>query len=428
MKVINLEITKEEKENIYLYPIYKMLSWDLLFYYSISFLFLTQIKHISAADVLLGEAFYPAFRVIFLLPLTTIIAKLGKKKSIIIANLINACSVLSYIMAKDFSYVLLGQFFSAIAFNIKGVVESNLLYDNLPRGPKRGLVFSKIDGSATSWYYYIDAVTSIASGFLYVINGYIPLILCFICCLISAIIAFKFKETEKDLEMQQISTKKYVKDLKNSIKYMIQSNRLKYLLIFGGMFSGILTVLITLRSGILKQIGVQEQYFGVIFAVLEIIAGISARNQERIHEKYRNKTLGVLAIPTVMSCILIGLFVEAKFAFVITIIFILIMYFIQYVARGPYYTLIKRYLNNFTDSSLRNKISSIFNLLENIMKTLIALIASFLLRITTASGTILVIGCLTTIAIVLLLDKMRGKVGLKPEEYKKEEIEFLQIR
>ena len=34
--VINLEETKEE-QNIKIYPIYKMLSWDLLFYYSINF-------------------------------------------------------------------------------------------------------------------------------------------------------------------------------------------------------------------------------------------------------------------------------------------------------------------------------------------------------------------------------------------------------
>lgn len=40
---------KEEKQrmrkiNMKLFPIHKMLSWDLLFYYTINFLFLTQVK------------------------------------------------------------------------------------------------------------------------------------------------------------------------------------------------------------------------------------------------------------------------------------------------------------------------------------------------------------------------------------------------
>ena len=104
------------------------------------------------------------------------------------------------------------------------------------------------------------------------------------------------------------------------------------------------------------------------------------------------------------------------------------MFLIQFIAKGPFFTLIRRYLNNFTTSSLRNKIISSYNLIESIMRAIISLLASFLLRITNASNTILVIGCIVTIAVVLLLDKMRGKVGLKPEEYAKKEIEFLEIK
>ena len=143
--MIKLQATKEEKNNIRLYPIYKMFSWDLLCYYSIIFLFLTQVKNISAADVLLAESAYPVFKFILLMPLTALITKIGKRKSLIIANAINALSIFSYIIAKDFIFVLIGEFFSAIAFDIKGVAETNVLYDNLPRNEKRGAMFSKID-------------------------------------------------------------------------------------------------------------------------------------------------------------------------------------------------------------------------------------------------------------------------------------------
>ena len=104
------------------------------------------------------------------------------------------------------------------------------------------------------------------------------------------------------------------------------------------------------------------------------------------------------------------------------------MFFIQYLTRGPFYTLIRRYLNNFTTSSLRNKITSSYNLVESIARAVITFLASWLLRFTTASNSVLVIGCISTIAIVLLLDAMNDKVGLKPEEYDKKEIEFLEIK
>lgn len=423
-----MENTKEEK-NIQLYPIYKMLSWDLLFYYSISFLFFTQVKNISAADVLLGEALYPIFKFVLLMPLTALIAKLGKRSSIILANLVNALSILSYIIAQNFTYIIIGQFLSAIAFDLKGVTETNLLYDSLPKDEKRGQSFSKIDGKGTSWYYYIDAITTLASGFLFVINGYIPFILCFIFCIISAILAFKFNDIKKaDATNENIKFSTYIKDLRHSFKYMLQSNRLRYLIILGGIFWGFLSTLISLRTGLLKEIGVSEEYIGIIFAVLGIISGVTAKNQNKIHNKYRNKTLTFLTVPATISCILTGFFVMGNLPFKITLALVLAMFLIQFISKGPFYTLIRRYLNNFTTSSLRNKISSSYNFFESIMRAGISLLASFLLRITNSSNTILVIGCVVTIAVVLLLDKMRGKVGLKPEEYTKKEIEFLEIK
>lgn len=421
-----MSITKEE-QNMRIYPIYKMLSWDLLFFYSINFIFLIQVKGISASDVLFAEAYYPIFKIILLVPLTALINKIGKRNSLILANSINALSVLSYIVAKDLSFVILGKLLSAITFNIKGIVETNLLYDSLPKDGKRGHAFSKIDGKGMSWYYYADAISSVASGFLYVINGYIPLILSLICCFLSVVLSFKFNDIKKADQVEITNTRQYITDLKNSLKYMLQSDRLKYLFIFGATFSALLSVLISLRSGTLEQIGVPEQYFGVIFAVLGIVSGITAKNQNKIHNKFTNKTLAVISIPTAVSCILIGFFVSGNFNMPITLTILITLFLVQFIAKGAFYTLIKRYLNNFTTSSLRNKITSAYNLAESISRAALSLIASWLLQKTTTSGTVLVLGCIVTIALVLLLDKMRDKVGLKPEEYPKKDIEFLEL-
>lgn len=74
------EEMKKKQKNVKLYPKYKMLSWDMLFYYAIIFLFFTQTKGILAADVLLAESFYPLFKVILLIPATILIDKIRKKK------------------------------------------------------------------------------------------------------------------------------------------------------------------------------------------------------------------------------------------------------------------------------------------------------------------------------------------------------------
>ena len=180
---------------------------------------------------------------------------------------------------------------------------------------------------------------------------------------------------------------KEVKDLFNSFRLFGRSPRLKNLIFFGALISAVILSLTMLRSSIMQDIGIPSEYFGIIFAVLGLISGIAAKNEFRVHKKFRNKTLASLALPLVFSCIILGVVCQVSSNFVLNVSIVLIMFLIQYIVRGPFYPLIKQYLNNFTTVSLRNKISSSFNLLENILRFAITFIASALLRITTTANT-----------------------------------------
>ena len=84
---------KNRSRNIKLYPIYKMISWDLLFFYAIIFLYLVQVKNLSAPQVLLAEALYNVAIMLFVIPSGKIVDKIGKKNSVIIANICVSISI-----------------------------------------------------------------------------------------------------------------------------------------------------------------------------------------------------------------------------------------------------------------------------------------------------------------------------------------------
>ena len=420
-----MDITKAKEINVNLYTRYKMLSWDLLFYYAIIFLFFTQTKGISAADVLLAESFYPIFKIIFLIPATILIDSLGKRKSLIIGNFFLFLSILTYIIGLNFVFIVVGELLSAIGFIIKGVCESNMIYDSLEKDEKRGTRFAKIEGKGTSYYYYIDAVSSVIAGLLFSINGYIPMILCLICTVISLYLSTKFKDIDEKHKVDKYKIYKECKDLFNSFKLFGKSPRLKNLIFFGALISAIILSLTMLRSSIMQDIGIPSEYFGIIFAVLGLVSGIAAKNENRFHKKFRNRTLTSLAIPLVFSCIVIGVFCSANLGYGANVAVVLMAFLVQYIARGPFYPLIKQYMNNFTTASLRNKISSSFNLLENILRFLITFAASNLLRVTTTANTFTVLGCILSIIVVLMLDNMKKKVGLKPEQYSSRDTKIL---
>ncbi len=121
------------------------------------------------------------------LPITSLVDRIGKKNCLIIGNILYALSILAMIFMKDFYELLLIQFIYALGYSIKGICESNILYDSLPASKKEGKGFCKaIDGKSSSYFYIFDGISSIIAGFTFAINGYIPMVLCFyMLCIIN---------------------------------------------------------------------------------------------------------------------------------------------------------------------------------------------------------------------------------------------------
>ena len=99
------------------------------------------------------------------------------------------------------------------------------------------------------------------------------------CCV------FKFKEIDDERNEVKENHKENTKGL---LKDILKSPRLINLILFGALFYGLLAILTTLRTSLLDEIRLPEQYFGVIFALLEIISGITTMNQNKFHNKLKN--------------------------------------------------------------------------------------------------------------------------------------------
>ncbi len=414
---------QEKKLNARLYPIYKMISWDLLFYYSIIYLFLAQVKEFSASQILLGEAFFTVSCLILQIPIGLFVDKFGKKNSLVLANLCMCIFSALLIFTQSYTQLLISFFVDAIGYVIKSVCETNILYDSLPIGKKRGTLYSTIDGLGASRYYIIDAITSLIAGFAYVINPYIPIFLCLMGNIISTILATRFNHTNTGEKEVHIGVKKYFKELKEAGKFAKKSTRMMCLLIFFGLISGLIYNMTTFRSGVLEQIDLPEQYFGIIFAISQFAAALCSKTQVALNKRLKNKTLAYLGIPFTVSCIIIGVLANKNTKF-IKVFLIIALFVMQGAIKGAYNVLIYRYLNNFTNKKIRIKLATVRNMVYNFFTICISLFGALLLQFTSSSETILMIGCVSTIIIILLLDFMRGKVGLKPEKYSKEDLKY----
>lgn len=423
-----------KKYNIRLYPIYKMLSWDLLFYYAIIYLFLMTKKGLSTSEALLTDACYQFSRLLFQLPCIRLVDTLKSRKSIIAGNTFVAISILLLIIANNFILIAISFAISAIGFNLKQLCESSILLDSIKQHRKKNNVFSKVDGHALSYYYLFDAISAFFTGFLYVINGYLPLILCFVFSCISIFLSFKFEDTFIDEKeklfnngFKQRNERKYLKELKKVFKFIIKSKRLRSLLIFSGLFSIVLQLVTSLRTIVFAEIDLPEKYFGVFLACAQIISAISIKQINFYHHKLKNKMLTYLAFFNLIPLIIVGLSIACNLPYSISMAFIIIWITLYSICKGPYYTSISRYLSSFVTPTVTTKIYSVRIIIDGIFCTMSSLFTSFLLGITSVSITIILVGTILLIIFLFILEYMKSHVGLNPEEYSRSEITYVEL-
>ena len=420
------EINKIRRNNAKLYSIYKMFSWDLLFFYSIEFLFYTITKKVTASEVLIINGFYLLFRILGQIPAVAITDFLGKRKSIILGNILLILYMLILLFLPGAISIILANLFFALGYDMKTIAEPNLLYDSVSTKGGDGL-YSKLEAKGGSWYYILDGIASSTAGYLFVINNYLPMIICLGFIIISTILSFGFKDIyevkreEREEKGLKNTLKEYGKDLKISFKFILKSKRMKAYVLFQIVLYSLISIIDTYQSELLTNIGIPEEQFSMIFAIMTLIGGISLSLKRPIEKKFKNRTLSFISLMYIGACIIIGT-ITSMYSEQSIIPIVLVMYTIQKIATSIWYILETKYLKNFTTEETRNKITFTYEFIGGIAASIFSILGGLLLDIINVENAFLIVGLFSLASMIVVLDYMRTRFGLKPEEYKKEDI------
>ena len=98
------------------------------------------------------------------------------------------------------------------------------------------------------------------------------------------------------------------------------------------------------------------------------------------------------------------------------------MFTAQRICTSIWYILETKYLKNFTTEKTRNKITFTYEFIGGIAASISSILGGLLLSNMKVQNAFLVVGLTALAIMVVVLDYMRTRFGLKPEEYKKEDI------
>lgn len=414
------DIRKKRRNNRNLYPIYSSIGLDYMFYYGIKVLFLSQVKGITDAQIVLSISFFSLFAIITQIPLTILIHKIGKRKGLILGNLINAFSMLLIIICPNFTFFIIEEFFSATATGIKAITEASILDLSIPKFNKKGEFYTKLKRNGYSKYCYMYATSTLLAGFLYNMNPYIPIVLCMGCCILATIISCSFKEIKEHTEEQA----GYICELKNTFKFIFKSNRLRPLLIMLGLIWGLRNLFDTYHVILLKETNISATIIGIILAMLQLNRGVMSKFAGKLNTKFKNKTLTLMALMLTFSFIITGLVAILKINILVLLMVILITGIISSGIEGIYQILNSKYLNNFSNSKMVSKIYGANTIMNNLLRMIVAFVGTLVLDNFNIKHTMIIVGMIFTAIVYLLFIYMKPRVGLKPDKYKPEDIKL----
>lgn len=405
------------QKNVKLFPIYKLFSYDILFYYAISILYLTTTKGFNLSQVALISSVYSLSAILSQIPASIVADKIGLRNSMIIGNILIVIWGIFYLTIPVFNIMIIGELFCAFGFALKGVSESPFLYSSLKKLNKIS-DFAKVESKGSSLYFIVEAIASILAGYLYFINPYLPIIFASLCALTAALLAFYMQPIK--LKEQDVKTpKERLMETFNGFKFIFKSKRLHALLIFACVFYGVLSLSNLYIKTYLNNIQVSSTLFGYIFALASVSAAVGSMIQDKIEKTHKNKTLSAISITYISSFLLIGLFslIFKNYSALLTIG--IIVFLIQALLKGAYRIIMKEYVSRYTTSAIRPKLMSIYYLAESFGSATLMFIASRTIDLVPIGISYSVFGLILFIAMILILNYMNSRVGLDPSKYGK---------
>lgn len=83
-------------------------------------------------------------------------------------------------------------------------------------------------------------------------------------------------------------------------------------------------------------------------------------------------------------------------------------------------------MGNFMTPEMLTKIYAVYSLIASLFRMTASAIGSYLLTFMTIEYAMVVIGILFTIVILIFSQYMKTRIGLKPEEYTKKDVAYMQ--
>jgi MFS family permease len=303
---------------------------------------------LSLTEVMILQAIYSLSVALFEIPSGYIADLFGRKQTIALSTVFSFAGYLVFSFYGGFYAFAIAQILVGIGGSLMSGSDSAIIYDTLLETSSK-TSYTKIEGRNYAIGNFSEAFAGILGGFLAVGSIYLPIYLQTSILFFSIPIALTLVEPTIHEENKLDRSFKAIFEV---VKFsMVDNKKLRWLIIYSSAMGVATLSMAWFAQPFFKEVGVPLAYFGVLWAGLNFLTGLTSFNAYQFDKKENNyKMLIYLSLAMVMSFILLG-FNSSMYG----LIFILIIY----VLRGIVTPILRNVINENTTSNKRATVLSI---------------------------------------------------------------------
>ncbi len=315
---------------------------------------------LSMLQIMILQAAFSMMTVVLELPSGIFADLRGRVSALRIAALFNFIGIVLYCRADGFLDLLVAEMFLAVFVAMQSGADSALLYDSL-KGLKREDQYPRVLGNLIFVSTLVLGVTNVIGGFVGAEDLRWPIYLCVPFVFMALVISAGL------VEPPAASPGPRSGNLGEQVADVIGTVRndpgLKWLIAYAGVVLTFNQAGLWLYQPYFEITGIDVMFFGIIFALFQLVAAVSGKYYYLAKELLGEpRLLMSLIFITCGTSLLLGQFL---FLFSFTLIFL------HQIVRGFYKVVISDIINRRVDSNVRASILSVQNLVGRILTALV---------------------------------------------------------
>ena len=356
-----------------------------------------QENGLTLMEVMILQSVYSFTIAITEIPSGYIADYFGRKNSLILGTILTFCGYLIFSNFSSFEIFVCAQIIIALGGSLMSGADSALMYDTLLEIEDEKH-YTKVEGRTYAIGNFSEAVAGLLGGFLATTSLLLPVqvqtSILFLCIPIAISLVEPSLHKENKIEKGFYSIIKVVKFS------LLENIKLRWLIIYSSIMGVATLSAAWLAQPFFKSIDIPIVYYGVLWASLNITAGISSVNSYKFEQKYNTPNL-LLILGLLMSLSFIIIYFTPNY-------FGLILIFAIYYLRGILTPLLKNQININTESNIRATVMSVRSFILRIGFAITAPILGYLADNISISHSFLLISLLVTILSILSSIKLKN--------------------